>query len=151
MGGWEVSRVSTEAGLREAWAVLGRAYEPPIWERMSDYDAYLAKVAGLATTLVIKIDGETAGGISFYDNDAATKRGFITQVMTAPGFQGRGVGTRLLAECEAECARHGIETLGLEVRRNNHGARRLYERCGFAVCGKTETGWLMDKPLGQAG
>ena len=150
MGDREVFRVSTEAGLREAWAVLGHAYELPIWERMSDYEAYLAKVAGLATTLVVKIDGEVAGAISYYDNDAEGKRAFITQVMTAPGFQGRGVGTRLLAECEFECMRQGMETLGLEVRRDNDGAKRLYERCGFMVCGKTETGWLMEKPLGRA-
>lgn len=151
MGGWEISKVATEAGLREAWAVLGRAYEPPIWERMESYDAYLAKVAGLATTLAVEIDGEIAGGISFYDNDDDAKRGFITQVMTAPEFQGLGVGTRLLAECEAECVRKSMETLGLEVRRDNDGARRLYERCGFEICGKTETGWLMEKPLSQAG
>ena len=68
-GGWEVSRVADEAGLREAWAVLGLAYEPPIWERMEDYDGYLAKVASLATTLLLKIDGRVAGGISFYNND----------------------------------------------------------------------------------
>lgn len=151
MGGWEISRVATEAGLREAWAVLGRAYEPPIWERMEAYDDYLAKVASFATTLIFKIDGEIAGGISFYDNDAEARRGFITQVMTAPEFQGRGVGTKLLARCEDECAGQGMETLGLEVRCDNDGARRLYERCGFTVCGKTETGWLMEKPLGQVG
>lgn len=151
MGGWEIFRVVSESELRDAWSILGRAYKPPIWERMAGYDAYVAKVAGFATTLLVKIDGQIAGGISFYDNDIVTKRGFITQVMTAPEFQGRGVGTRLLAECQSECLKQGMTTLGLEVRRDNHGARRLYEGCGFAVCGKTETGWLMEKPLGRAG
>lgn len=130
--------------------VLGRAYEPLIWERVEGYDDYLAKVACFATTLIFKIVGEIAGGISFCDNDAETKRGFISQVMTMPEFQGRGVGTRLFAECEAECLRKGMSVLGLEVRRDNDSAKRLYERCGFAVCGKTETGWLMEKPLGRA-
>ncbi len=134
MSGWEIFRVAGEAELREAWSVLGYAYDPPIWEVMADYDAYLAKVARHATTLVIAIDGQVAGGISFYDNDEGVKRAFITQVLTAPEFQGRG-----------------MRTLGLEVRRDNHGARRLYERCGFEVCGNTETGWLMEKSLGQAG
>lgn len=151
MGGWEIFRVAGEAELREAWSVLGYAYDPPIWEVMAGYDAYLAKVARLATTLVVAIDGQVAGGISFYDNDKGGKRAFITQVLTAPEFQGRGVGTRLLAVCEAECLGRGMRTLGLEVRRDNHGARRLYERCGFEVCGNTETGWLMEKSLGQAG
>ena len=143
----EIVRVAAEDDLREAWAILGRAYEPPIWVRMEDYDGYLAKVASHATTLLLKIDGLVAGGISFYDNDDDTGRGFITQVMTAPEFQGRGVGTRLIAECEAECLANGMVTIGLEVRRDNDGAKRLYERCGFTVCGKTETGWLMGKDL----
>lgn len=147
-GGWEVSRVADEVGLREAWAVLGLAYEPPIWERMEDYYGYLAKVASLATTLLLKIDGRVAGGISFYNNDTASGRAFITQLMVSPAFQGRGIGARLIAECEAECAASGMRMVGLEVRCDNHGAKRLYERCGFAVCGETETGWLMEKGLG---
>ena len=146
-GGWEVSRVADEAGLREAWAVLGFAFEPPLWERMEDYDGYLAKVASLAITLVLKIDGRVAGGISFYANDTVGYRAFITQVMVSPLFQGRGIGTRLIAACEAECVANGMGMVGLEVRRDNHGAKRLYERCGFAVCGETETGWLMEKTL----
>lgn len=147
MGGWNISRVASETELRAAWLVLGRAYEPPIWEGMADYDGYVAKVSALATTLLLTIDGQMAGGVSFYDNDAEARRGFVTQVMVAPEFQGRGVGTRLLAECEAECLGQGMETLGLEVHRDNHGARRLYERCGFSVCGRTDAGWLMEKPL----
>lgn len=150
MIGWETARISTKAELRETWSILGYAYYPPIWERVDAYDTYLSKVASLATTLVVKIDGQVAGGISFYDNDVKTKCGFITQLITAPRFQGRGVGTKLLAECEVECKRRGMKKLCLEVRRGNEDARRLYERCGFRVCGKTETGWLMKKPLGQA-
>lgn len=145
---WKVQRSESESDLREAWAILGCAYEPPLWERMDDYDGYVAKVACLATTLVIRFDGEIAGGISFYDNDAESGRAFITQVMVAPCFQGRGVGTRLIAECEDECLAHGMKALGLEVRRDNRGAKRLYERCGFLVCGETQSGWLMEKPLG---
>lgn len=146
---WGVVRVATEEDLREAWMILGHAYDPPIWARMEDYDGYLAKVAALATTLLLKMDGQVAGGISFYDNDAGTGRAFITQVMVSPVFQGRGIGTRLIAECEAECLAKGMKVLGLEVRRDNDGAKRLYERIGFHVCGGTETGWLMEKHLGQ--
>lgn len=144
----EIVRVTSEDDLREAWAVLGLAYEPPIWERMEDYDGYLAKVASFATTLLLKFDGHVAGGISFYNNDRGTGRAFITQVMVSPVFQGLGIGTRLIAACEAECTASGMRMVGLEVHCDNHGAKRLYERCGFAVCGETETGWLMEKGLG---
>ena len=100
MGSWEISRVSTKVGLREAWSIWA-CYEPSLWVRMDGYDDRLTKMAGPATTLIIEIEGETAGDISFYSKgyiNSDTKRGYITQVMTAPGFRGCGVGTRLLAE-----------------------------------------------------
>lgn len=144
---WTISRVASETELREAWAILGQAYEPPMWKRMSDYDAYVAKVAKHATTLLISSENRIAGGISFYANDTASGKGFITQVMVSSLFQGQGLGTRLLKQCEVECKAHGMKALGLEVRRDNLRAKKLYEHIGFKICGETKGGWLMEKPL----
>lgn len=141
------ARLTGEPALREAWTVLGRAYEPPLWERMGDYDGYVAKVAANAVTLVAESGGGVLGGVSFYANDAEGGEGFITQLMVAPGAQGMGLGTRLVAECEVFCREAGMRTLALEVRADNDGARHLYERLGFAEFGRTSRGSLMRKAI----
>ncbi|WP_044493970.1 ribosomal protein S18-alanine N-acetyltransferase [Nesterenkonia massiliensis] len=55
----------------------------------------------------------------------------VQTIAVAPAAQGRGLGTRLLAEIEAEAVRRGAEDLLLEVREDNPAAQRLYLRVGF--------------------
>lgn len=145
--GVTVGSVTGERELREAWAVLGHAYEPPLWERMGDYDGYVAKVAANAVTLVAKRNGEVLGGVSFYANDSQGREAFITQLMVAPVAQGMGLGTKLVSECERFASEEGMRTVILEVRFDNVGARRLYERLGFIEFGETERGCLMRKRI----
>ena len=47
--------------------------------------------------------------------------------------RGQGVGTALLEAAEAEARRCGATSLRIRVDARNPGARRLYERMGFAV------------------
>lgn len=48
------------------------------------------------------------------------------------GFRGRGIGTRLLGEAERTARAIGLHKLSLIVFEQNAGAKRLYERWGFA-------------------
>ena len=52
------------------------------------------------------------------------------------GSRGRGVGTALLAAAVEEAWRRGLPALSLSVEDGNP-ARRLYERCGFTVVGRS--------------
>ena len=54
-------------------------------------------------------------------------RAEVLHLYVAPGFQGRGIGGRLLAEATA-AAPGG---LALHAFERNHAARRFYERHGF--------------------
>lgn len=56
----------------------------------------------------------------------ATRR-HLDMLFVDPRFAGRGAGRRLLAECE----RRGVRTL--ECFRDNHAARRFYERAGWRL------------------
>ena len=56
----------------------------------------------------------------------------ISGVCTHPAFQGRGLATRLMRMLIRRQLARG-ETPFLHVMRPNEGARRLYERMGFAV------------------
>lgn len=56
---------------------------------------------------------------------SVTTRGHLDMLFVDPARQGRGAGRWLLAECE----RRG--TRSLECFRDNHAARRFYERAGW--------------------
>jgi ribosomal-protein-alanine N-acetyltransferase len=57
----------------------------------------------------------------------------INNVAILPAFRGRGIGTALMARVLEEGRQLGARRATLEVRASNEGARRLYERLGFAV------------------
>jgi len=87
-------------------------------------------------------DGEPVGFAAWYPPDEpATLK--LDKLYVVPRLHGSGIG-RILIEHVAEVARAaGCRTLILNVNRNNTGAVRAYERCGFAIC---ETG---DFPIGN--
>ena len=59
----------------------------------------------------------------------------LHQLYVAPTRQGKGHGSRLLAEVEGRLA--SATTLTFEVEEANKSARRFYERHGFAQAGAT--------------
>ena len=62
---------------------------------------------------------------------------YISEIVIAPQFQGRGIGSRLLNE-EMQRGREAKSSLRLQVLRENR-AIELYRRLGFKECGTTET------------
>ena len=58
---------------------------------------------------------------------------FINNVAVLPDFQGRGVGTRLLAFAEGKAKSAGLGICSLCVEIENVGARSLYERLGYRM------------------
>jgi ribosomal protein S18 acetylase RimI-like enzyme len=56
--------------------------------------------------------------------------------MVHPGERGRGLARALVAALIDDARGHGVETLTLDVRGNNHGAMALYEMFGFQVAGR---------------
>ena len=143
-----IDEVSDKQALREAWSVLGWAFDPPLWEQMEDYDSYLTKVAERAVTLLIRVNGQLSGGVSFYANDVSNHRSYITQLMVVPSHQGQGIGSRLLKACEQYSLASSMTSIRLEVWKENNGAKRLYEHAGYVVCGETERCFLMEKTIG---
>jgi ribosomal protein S18 acetylase RimI-like enzyme len=67
---------------------------------------------------------------------------FLAYVAILPAFQGRGVGTAIVRDLVEEARAQDLPVT-LQVLKENPGARRLYERLGFAVTGENETSHLM--------
>jgi ribosomal-protein-alanine N-acetyltransferase len=70
------------------------------------------------------------GGLLLVAEDA-----HVTTVAIDPGARRRGLGTRLMLALVDAAAVAGAKHLTLEVRVSNEGARRLYQRFGFAPVG----------------
>lgn len=61
--------------------------------------------------------------------------GEVKRMYTRPGFQGRGLGGRILDEIERLARSEGLKRLVLETGDRHPAAWRVYERGGFARCG----------------
>ncbi|MCX5400906.1 GNAT family N-acetyltransferase [Streptomyces sp. NBC_00102] len=72
------------------------------------------------------------------DDGRRTEGGELYTLYVRPDRTGTGTGGALLAEVMARAAGDGFPTLALWVLRENTGARRFYERAGFAPDGAEE-------------
>lgn len=95
-------------------------------------DALMRFIVEDGAGLVLAKTNEAAIGFAaWYRVDAATTK--LDKLYVLPECHGMGVG-RALIEHVAACARgRDCQTLTLNVNRNNTGAIRAYERCGFAI------------------
>ena len=62
---------------------------------------------------------------------------FVGNVAVRPGWQRRGIANALMKVALEEISTRGGRWVGLEVRADNQGAQRLYERLGFREVGRT--------------
>lgn len=83
---------------------------------------------------IILCDGNPCGFLLVEDHPDHI---YISEIVIAPQFQGRGIGSRLLNE-EMQRGRKTKSPLRLQVLRENR-AIELYRRLGFKECGTTET------------
>jgi GNAT superfamily N-acetyltransferase len=88
---------------------------------------------------IIEVDGRKAGCFS---REITSECISIAEIELLPLFQKRGIGTQLLEQQLGEAKNLNLP-VRLQVLRENL-ARRLYERLGFLITGKTETHYLME-------
>lgn len=102
-----------------------------------------------ATALLALADGRAVGAaVCVWGFSTFAGRPYVNihDLAVLPGQQGRGIGTRLLAEVERRARARGCCKITLEVHDTNGGAKRLYERAGF---GPWDSPTLsVTKPLG---
>ena len=95
---------------------------------------------GYREMLVALLDGRPVGSVSIggkkRDRFSGALRLFALDVGIR--YQNRGAGTALIAAVEEDARRRGLNLVNLEVGETNDGARRLYERLGFVLCGEAE-------------
>lgn len=83
--------------------------------------------------------GGSSIGYAFVTSHYSGRLVHLVRIAVAPDYQGRGVGTRLLAEIVDFCSAAKAEVLTLNTQADNYQAQRLYEWFGFTRNGEQQT------------
>jgi GNAT superfamily N-acetyltransferase len=89
------------------------------------------QLRGLACMLVADADGYSVGQAWVEYPSTDTRFGGIWAVRVFPCLQSHGIGTLLINAAETLLASRGALGVEMEVHRQNHAARRLYEQLGY--------------------
>lgn len=100
------------------------------YDRMSERQFRRHLHSGSAAVLVAEGEGGLLGSTVLFFR-RGTPRARLYSLATAAAARGRGIGAALLAAAEAFARGRGLQTLSLEVRRDNAAAVRLYESRGY--------------------
>jgi len=98
---------------------------------LRELDEAVRQIALAENTAVFQ--GYVAGGIL-----GITEESSHSPIAIDADKRGRGLSRNLLLTHLGHLAGRGVRRIFLEVEENNAPARRLYERCGFAVVGRRE-------------
>lgn len=117
-----------------------RPYVEPIW----GWDEALQREAferrwNPDNQQIIIVDERDAGRVTLNETPELI---YIAQINLLPEFQGKGIGSAVIESIKADAAR-ARKAVELRVLKTNPGARRLYERLGFAVFDESDTHFWM--------
>lgn len=113
--------------------------EPLLRVQFSAQSQSYAATCPQAAHEIICAEGEPVGRM-ITDNTADAM--ILVDIALTPAWRGRGIGTTLVRELQAQCAVLR-KPLRLHVAKTNR-ATRLYERLGFIPVGETEVYRLME-------
>jgi ribosomal protein S18 acetylase RimI-like enzyme len=91
------------------------------------------------------------GGQALAAGTGSISQGWLSihGMRTAPGAQGRGLASRILAGLAAHAAAQAVHRVFLQVEHDNVVAQGLYRKAGFATAWRYHY-WRKDAQLGQA-
>jgi ribosomal protein S18 acetylase RimI-like enzyme len=95
---------------------------------------YLLADDSLGKVWLIHLGGAAAGYVVLtfgYILEFDGRDAFVDELYVQEGYRGRGVGGLALRLVADTCQTLGIRALHLEVDRENHRARAVYEKAGF--------------------
>ena len=98
----------------------------PVWHKpIGNFEDALAR----AFTFTVAEEDDRLIGYQW--SDKLQEHGHITRLAVCPGWENRGVGTRLLTESMTAMVKAGVAWITLNTQESNLRSRRLYERHGF--------------------
>lgn len=131
----EWARTVHHAALR---SVVERQFGP--WDEAQQDQFFLRDCTG-GTLKVLECDGRRCGYVSVEEREADV---YLREVVIAPEYQNRGIGTVVIADPISRAGRRGVPVVLGALHANR--ARQLYRRLGFQEVGSTGTHTLNSRP-----
>ena len=107
------------------------------------------KLAEKGKVIVVRKSLETIGFAGFYCNDLSEKKAFLSLIAVKSDYRKMGIGKLLINNVQKYCISSGMNSLFLEVRKDNQSAMKFYSGIGFELT-KTQQkkdSYLMYKKL----
>jgi ribosomal-protein-alanine N-acetyltransferase len=120
------------AHLRDLPALLAldQSIFGPLWHKpVSSFEEALAQAFVFT---VVEEDDQIVG---YQWCDKHERRGHLTRLAVKPGWEGKGIGTRLLTEALAALVKADVNWITLNTQESNLRSRMLYERHNFQQIG----------------
>lgn len=128
-----VVRSAVPADLPAVLANDLAAFDPIWWHSLGSLERILRDVAHF---IVAEVDGRIVGHAF---SDLYGRQGHLVRLAVHPSAQGRGIGTRLLAESLTHLLSVGAWPLTLNTQADNYASQSLYRRFGYAPTGDSTT------------
>jgi len=109
------------------------------WDEQWQRD-HFRQLVDYSTWKIVQVDGVDAGVFAVVEEADALR---LKCIGLLPGFQGRGIGTRLVTGLLTRAADRNLP-VRLNVLTVNERARRFYRRLGFAVVGSLDGRQVME-------
>lgn len=112
-----------------------------------DLNSYLSKIERKAEVLAHYTKHNCSGFVAFYCNDINQEQAYITLILVAPEFRGKGIASSLIDGVISVARERGFLSCALEVEKGNSHAIRLYEKKGFYIARSANKKFSMVKYL----
>ena len=109
--------------------------------------AYSEASKGRRLLLVAEVDGLVVGQVLVQFTGlqqaapSATRIAYMYAFRVRPEYRNMGIGTQLVSEAESLLRARNMRRAQIAVGKENHGARRLYERLGYTIIGEDSGEW----------
>ncbi len=113
--------------LELLWADASAALEPALRAMGATWEQFGEMVRTVGEVRVLRRDGTLVG---YAWIEQRSRELHVHGLALVPEMRGRGIGTRMFSDLEAEFGDR-VDVVELGVHESNADARRLYERLGF--------------------
>lgn len=104
--------------------------------RRDDYEQILRKMMDYAVVIAVYYKNNLAGYASMYANDLKTRHAFISMFGIKKEYQHKHLGSILMDQCCKIANQSGMQSILLEVLKQNVQGLEFYKRYGFNPTGE---------------
>lgn len=109
--------------------------------------SFANKLSKNAFFIIGRVEEEIVGYIAYYEN-CETKMDYIPSICVRDSFRSCGIASKMMDYLISQTP-ESIESMALEVRKNNYSAIRFYEHNGFSISEDRGEKFLMVKLLSR--